>query len=94
MLDRCIGAAFSAAQNTFQRLREVGARKRFPFRGMPGWAQAIGSVLPLTYFNRLTRGILLKGNGWHELWPSIWPLLIFTALAMTVAVKFYRKTLD
>jgi ABC-2 type transport system permease protein len=66
----------------------------FPFRGMPGWAQAIGSVLPLTYFNRLTRGILLKGNGWHELWPSIWPLLIFTALAMTVAVKFYRKTLD
>ena len=66
----------------------------FPFRGMPGWAQAIGSVLPLTYFIRLTRGILLKGNGWTDLWPSIWPLLIFTALAMTVAVKFYRKTLD
>ena len=25
----------------------------FPFRGMPGWAQAIGNVLPATYFMRL-----------------------------------------
>jgi len=34
----------------------------FPFRGMPEWAQWIGSVLPLTHFLRLVRGILLKGN--------------------------------
>lgn len=66
----------------------------FPFRGMPGWAQAIGNLLPLTYFNRLIRGILLKGNDWPYLWPSIWPLLIFTCLAMTVAVRVYRRTLD
>ena len=39
----------------------------FPFKGMPGWAQAIGNLLPLTYFNRLIRGILLKGNGWAGL---------------------------
>jgi ABC-2 type transport system permease protein len=24
----------------------------FPFRGMPGWAQAIGEALPLTHFLR------------------------------------------
>ncbi|HEY2629294.1 MAG TPA: ABC transporter permease, partial [Usitatibacter sp.] len=36
----------------------------FPFRGMPHWAQAIGSCVPATYFMRLVRGILLKGNGW------------------------------
>ena len=35
----------------------------FPFRGMPGWAQALGEVLPLTHFLRIVRGILLKGNG-------------------------------
>ena len=50
----------------------------FPFRGMPEWAQWIGSVLPLTYFIRLVRGILLKGNDWADLWPSIWPLIVFT----------------
>lgn len=66
----------------------------FPFAGMPKWAQVIGDVLPMTYFHRLTRGILLKGNGWVELWPSIWPLLVFTAVVMGIALRFYRKTLD
>ena len=58
----------------------------FPFRGMPEWAQWIGSVLPLTYFNRVVRGILLKGNDWPDLWPSVWPLLVFALVVMLVAV--------
>ncbi len=66
----------------------------FPFRGMPEWAQWIGSVLPLTHFNRLVRGILLKGNGWPDLWPSLWPMMLFTLIVMVVALRFYRRTLD
>ncbi|HEY2779430.1 MAG TPA: ABC transporter permease [Steroidobacteraceae bacterium] len=66
----------------------------FPFQGMPAWARGVGEVLPLTHFNRLVRGILLKGNGWTDLWPSLWPLLIFTVLVMVLAVRFYRSTLD
>ena len=66
----------------------------FPFQGMPRWAQFIGQALPLTHFNRLIRGILLKGNGWADLWPSIWPLLLFTVVVMAVALRFYRRTLD
>ena len=66
----------------------------FPFRGMPQWAQWLGSVLPLTYYNRLVRGILLKGNDWPDMWPSLWPLFIFALVVMLIAVKFYRRTLD
>jgi ABC-2 type transport system permease protein len=66
----------------------------FPFQGMPNWAQFIGNLLPLTYFNRLIRGIMLKGNGWNNSWPSVWPLIVFTLIVMTIAVKTYRKTLD
>lgn len=66
----------------------------FPFRGMPDWAQAIGQILPLTHFNRLARGILLKGNHWPDLWPEIWPMLVFTLVVMTIAVRTYRRTLD
>jgi len=66
----------------------------FPFQGMPRWAQVLGNLLPLTYFNRLIRGILLKGNGWENSWPSVWPLMIFTLVVMTIAVKTYRRTLD
>ncbi|MFA9438799.1 ABC transporter permease [Uliginosibacterium sp. sgz301328] len=66
----------------------------FPFRGMPVWAQYIGNVLPLTYFNRLIRGILLKGNDWADLWPNVWPIAVFGIVMMAVAVRFYRRTLD
>jgi ABC-2 type transport system permease protein len=66
----------------------------FPFQGMPKWAQIFGNLLPLTYFNRLIRGIMLKGNGWANSWPSVWPLMVFTVVVMTVAVKTYRQTLD
>jgi ABC-2 type transport system permease protein len=66
----------------------------FPFRGMPSWAQVVGSFVPMTYFNRLARGILLKGNTVPDLWPDLWPLLAFTVVVMTIAVATYRTTLD
>lgn len=66
----------------------------FPFRGMPPWAQWIGSVLPNTHFLRIVRGILLKGNGLAEIAPHLWPLMLFVIAAMAVGVKRYRQTLD
>jgi ABC-2 type transport system permease protein len=66
----------------------------FPFRGMPEWAQAIGEVLPLTHFLRLVRGVLLKGNGPVEMWPHVWPLLLFTAVVLAIGLKRFRRTLD
>jgi len=66
----------------------------FPFRGMPEWAQWIGSVLPLTHFLRIVRGILLKGSGLAALAPELWAMLAFLAAAMAIGVKRYRRTLD
>ena len=66
----------------------------FPFRGMPGWAQGIGECLPLTHFLRIVRGILLKGNGFAECAPELWPIALFVAVALAIAIKRYRKTLD
>lgn len=66
----------------------------FPFRGMPQWAQTIGSILPLTHYLRLIRGILLKGNNIVESSPHIWPILIFWIIVVCVGLKRYRRTLD
>lgn len=66
----------------------------FPFRGMPGWAQAIGEVLPLTHFLRIIRGILLKGNSGTEVLLQLWQILLFALVVLTVGVKRYRRTLD
>lgn len=66
----------------------------FPFYGMPVWAQYIGNVLPLTYFLRIIRGIVLKGNGLALILPSIWPICVFMIFVLFVAWKRYRRTLD
>ena len=66
----------------------------FPFRGMPGWAQWLGELLPLTHFLRIVRGVMLKGSSLAETWPHLWPLLLFTALVLVVGLQRFRRTLD
>ncbi|HZZ92537.1 MAG TPA: ABC transporter permease [Usitatibacter sp.] len=66
----------------------------FPFRGMPGWAQVLGEAIPLTHFLRIVRGILLKGSGLGEIWPSLWPLGLIFLVVSALALKRYQRTLD
>ena len=66
----------------------------FPFKGMPEWAQALGSVLPLTHYLLLIRGILLKGNGFMDSLPHLWPILLFWAVVVAAGLKQFRRTLD
>jgi ABC-2 type transport system permease protein len=66
----------------------------FPFRGMPGWAQAIGEALPLTHFIRIVRSIMLKGNGLGDMQMDVLALFIFMLVAMGLALLRFRRTLD
>jgi ABC-2 type transport system permease protein len=66
----------------------------FPFRGMSGWAQAIGEAIPVTHFLRVVRGALLKGEGLATLWPSLAALGVFVCIVTALAMLRYRRTLD
>lgn len=66
----------------------------FPFQGMPEWAQWVGSILPLTHFLIIVRGILLKGNGFWDVWQETIPIMLFALVMMAIGYKRYRRTLD
>ena len=66
----------------------------FPIEGMPRGAQYISAVIPLTYYLRVVRGIVLKGVGLEYLWPNLLPLTAFGAIVFTLAVLRFRKQLD
>ena len=66
----------------------------FPFRGMPGWAQTIGEILPLTHYLRIARGVMLKSANLADLAYDATALGLFTLAAMGVAVARFRQTLD
>ena len=66
----------------------------FPFRAMPGWAQAIGEALPITHFLRMVREIVLKGAGFPDIIGDLWPLTLILLVLATLALLRFRRTLD
>jgi ABC-2 type transport system permease protein len=66
----------------------------FPFEGMPVAAQWIAQILPLTHFNVIVRGIMLRGADLPEVWPQVLKLLVFLAVMITVSVARFKKRLD
>ncbi len=66
----------------------------FPFRGMPDWAQALGTVIPVTHFLRIVRGALLKGQDFADMVPSLQALTLFVCAVAALALARYQTTLD
>ena len=66
----------------------------FPFRGMPDWAQWLGTLLPVTHMLRVVRGAMLKGVGIADNLASLGTLALFVLIVAGLAVKQYRTTLD
>lgn len=61
---------------------------------MPQLIQAIGYVIPLTYFLVIVRGIILKGIGFAELTNQIIPLTLLGLFFFIVSVVRFQKRLD
>jgi ABC-2 type transport system permease protein len=66
----------------------------FPREAMPRPAQWIGLALPLTYYLRVLRGILLKGLGAEYLLRDALVLVAFAIGLVTLSVRRFSKTLE
>jgi ABC-2 type transport system permease protein len=43
---------------------------------------------------RIVRGVLIKGNGTPDTLPELWPIAVFMAAVVAIAVWSYRETLE
>jgi ABC-2 type transport system permease protein len=66
----------------------------FPFAGMPGWAQTLGTLIPVTHFLRIVRGSLLRGESFAGAASSLGALAVFVLVISAVAVSRYNTRLD
>ena len=66
----------------------------FPFRGMPGWAQAIGEILPATHFLRIVRALMLKAASAEQVAAELVVLALMLVIVSALAISRYRVTLD
>jgi ABC-2 type transport system permease protein len=66
----------------------------FPRENMPVVIQALGRFIPMTYFLTIIRGVTLKGLGFADLAPSIWPLAAMAVFILVLSVKKFHKRLS
>ncbi len=66
----------------------------YPRDNMAAVPKAIGSLIPLTYFMRIARGIITKGVGMSVLWSDTLVLVFYGVLIIGLASVTFRKRLD
>jgi len=65
----------------------------FPVESMPKLAQWIAAVIPLTYYLRILRGIVVKGVGIEHLWQEAAILGAMAVITLILATFRVRKSL-
>jgi ABC-2 type transport system permease protein len=59
---------------------------------MPVVLQWLGYAIPLTYFLEILRGIVLRGAGLADLWPSVVALVALGVFLLTVSsLRFAQR---
>ncbi|GIK35894.1 MAG: transport permease protein [Gammaproteobacteria bacterium] len=65
----------------------------FPFEGMPVAVQWLAQALPLTHFNDILRGVILRGASLGDMSRPLLKLTAFFVVAVAVAAMRFRKRL-
>ncbi len=65
----------------------------YPQQGFPGWMQVIAVVDPFTYAVHAFKCLLLKNTGLGAVGYDLLFLLAFSAIAMTLATRLFKRTL-
>lgn len=63
----------------------------FPLAAMPPWVRDISYFIPMTYFLKIVRGIILKGMGFFDLIDQVWPLLLMAVLVIVFSIRRFSK---
>jgi len=66
----------------------------YPRTTMPPLVQAVGNLIPATYFIRIARGIITKGVGLSFMRSDVLALLVYGVVVMGFAAVTFRKRLD
>ncbi len=64
-----------------------------PIEAMPKWLQPVTILNPIRHFGVITRGAMVKGSTFGELWPNFFALVAFALVLMGLSIWRFRKQL-
>lgn len=62
-----------------------------PVANMPLWLQWVSWIDPLRHFIVIVKGVFLKGSGFVEIWPSLWPIAVIAVGTLGTAYVIFRR---
>jgi drug efflux transport system permease protein len=66
----------------------------FPLSSLPAPLRVISGLLPATHFIAISRGIIIRGAGFIDLWPNVAALLVLATLLIAGSTRAFRKTIS
>ena len=64
----------------------------FPLSSLPAPLRALAQLLPATHFIAISRGIIIRGAGFWDLWPNVAALFAVAAVLVAGSTRAFRKT--
>ncbi len=64
----------------------------FPRSNMPGFLYIISEAFPVTHFLEVLRGIVVRGAGFGDIWPSAAALMLISVVLIGVSTLRFRKS--
>jgi ABC-2 type transport system permease protein len=64
----------------------------FPISALPTFLQVVSKVLPATHFIAISRGIIIRGAGFMDLWPNVAALVVISTLLVVASTRAFQKT--
>jgi ABC-2 type transport system permease protein len=66
----------------------------FPLASLPALLRVLANVLPATHFIAMSRGIIIRGAGFQDLWPSALALVAIATVLVAGSTRAFRKTIS
>jgi len=64
----------------------------FPLSSLPPPLRVLSRILPATHYIAISRGIIIRGAGFADLWPSVAALVLISLFLIAISARSFQKT--
>ncbi|MEO8504058.1 MAG: ABC transporter permease [Acidobacteriota bacterium] len=66
----------------------------FPLSSLPAPIRVISQILPATHFIAISRGIIIRGATFHDLWQNVAALVAIAVVLVAGSTQAFKKTIS
>ncbi len=65
-----------------------------PIENTPFWMERLSMANPVRHMTTIAHGVFLKDTPFHQIWSSVFPLMVISAISLTSAAWLFRRRME